>query len=192
MPRSTLANLVPHPESALMRLVPESSEALRLLVDYVASSDKHDLSSPQVRQAFAMHVQDLVALAVGATRDAAELVQGRGLRAARLKAIKAEIAARLGDDALSATEIAKHHRVTPRYVHMLFESQGMTFSEYVIELRLARAHSMLTDPRFDGYTVSAVAYEVGFGNLSYFNRVFRRRYGGTPSDVRAQRRQDDR
>jgi AraC-like DNA-binding protein len=29
------------------------------------------------------------------------------------------------------------------------------------------------------------AFEVGFGNLSYFNRSFRRRYGVTPSDMRA-------
>jgi AraC-like DNA-binding protein len=37
-----------------------------------------------------------------------------------------------------------------------------------------------------------VAYEAGFGDLSYFNRTFRRRYGATPSDVReAARRAKD-
>jgi len=30
-----------------------------------------------------------------------------------------------------------------------------------------------------------VAFDAGFGDLSYFNRVFRRRFGATPSDVRA-------
>jgi AraC-like DNA-binding protein len=34
-----------------------------------------------------------------------------------------------------------------------------------------------------------IAYDCGFGDVSYFNRVFRRRYGAAPSDVRAQARQ---
>jgi AraC-like DNA-binding protein len=192
MPRPALANLVPYPESALMRIVPESSEALRLLVDYVTTLDKHDLSSPQVRQAIATHVHDLVALAIGATQDATELALGRGLRAARLKAIKVDIVSRLSDEGLSVAETAKRHRVTPRYVHMLFEAEGQTFSEYVIEQRLARAYRMLTDPKLVGSAISSIAFEVGFANLSYFNRVFRRRYGAPPSDIRAQRRQQDR
>ena len=40
------------------------------------------------------------------------------------------------------------------------------------------------DPRFAGMTVSAVALAAGFGDLSHFNRSFRRRYGATPSVVR--------
>ena len=48
-----------------------------------------------------------------------------------------------------------------------------------------RAHRMLTDPRYVARSISAIAFEAGFGDLSYFNRTFRRRYGATPSDVRA-------
>ena len=44
---------------------------------------------------------------------------------------------------------------------------------------------MLRDPRYAAWTISAVAYSVGFGDLSYFNRTFRRRFGATPSDIRA-------
>jgi AraC-like DNA-binding protein len=47
---------------------------------------------------------------------------------------------------------------------------------------------MLTDPRRAGDKISAVAYDCGFGDVSYFNRVFRRRYDQAPSDVRAQSR----
>ena len=43
---------------------------------------------------------------------------------------------------------------------------------------------MLVDARFRERTVSAIAFDVGFANLSYFNRRFRRRYGATPSEVR--------
>ena len=75
--------------------------------------------------------------------------------------------------------------MTPRYVHMLFEPEGVTFSEFVVGQRLVRAHRMLSDPRYAGHTISAIALMVGFGDLSYFNRTFRRRFGMSPSDVRA-------
>ena len=40
--------------------------------------------------------------------------------------------------------------------------------------------------------ISTIAFESGFGDLSYFNHVFRRCYGATPSDIRAGARKDDR
>ena len=67
---------------------------------------------------------------------------------------------------------------------------GTTFTEFVLDQRLARAHRLLTDPHADGRGVGAIAYESGFGDLSYFNHSFRRRYGATPSDIRASRTQD--
>ena len=70
-------------------------------------------------------------------------------------------------------------------LHMLFEDDGASFSEFVVGQRLARAHRMLSDPRQMAQTVNAIALHVGFNDVSYFNRTFRRRFGMTPSDVRA-------
>src|SRR5262249_36222683 len=81
--------------------------------------------------------------------------------------------------------IAVRHRIKPRWVQRLFESQGTTFTEYVLAQRLCRAHRLLTDPRFANHKVSTIALDSGFGDLSYFNRAFRRRYGMTPSELRA-------
>ncbi len=81
------------------------------------------------------------------------------------------------------TTVALRQRVMPRYIHMLLKTQGITVSEFVLGQRLMRAHRMLSSPRFVGWTVSAIAYETGFGDPSYFNRTFRR-FGATPSEVR--------
>jgi AraC-like DNA-binding protein len=59
----------------------------------------------------------------------------------------------------------------------------------VLGQRLAWVHRMLTDPRQTDLTIGAVAYNSGFGDLSTFNREFRRHFGTTPSDVRAATRQ---
>jgi len=47
---------------------------------------------------------------------------------------------------------------------------------------------MLASPRYANWTVSAIALEAGFGDLSHFNRNFKRRYGASPSEIRAEGR----
>ena len=185
VPRKAVAAMVKDPEAALLQTI-RGTDELKLLTSYVAAvEDGVTLMNPELRHAFATHVQDLVALVIGATRDGAELAQGRGMRAARLSAIKADIAEHLGPEELTVTGVAARQRITPRYVQRLFEDQGTTFSEYVLGLRLVRAHRLLTEPRRAGWTITAIAFELGFNNLSHFNRAFRRLYGESPSDVRA-------
>jgi AraC-like DNA-binding protein len=81
--------------------------------------------------------------------------------------------------------LAARHGVTPRYVHKLFEAEGTTLSRFVLGKRLARVHRLLTDPRNAACSIGSLAYDAGFGDLSTFNREFRRRYGMAPSELRA-------
>jgi hypothetical protein len=86
--RQRLAPLVPGLEDAFMRPV-RDSEALQLLTRYIRIfDDEQSLATPELRSLVVNHVYDLVALALGATRDAAVTANGRGARAARLHAIK--------------------------------------------------------------------------------------------------------
>ena len=72
-----------------------------------------------------------------------------------------------------------------RYVHMLFEAEGITFSAFVMKRRPETAHSLLCDPANLGSKISAIAFQCGFNDLSWFNRAFRKRYAATPSAIRA-------
>jgi AraC-like DNA-binding protein len=190
--RRRLAAMVPGLEDAFMRPIPRGTGALRLLTSYGrAIEDQHILATPELRRLAVNHLYDLAALALGATRDATAIANGRGVRAARLHAIKTEIVNGFNRHELSLAGLAARHGVTARYVQMLFEREGMTFSRFLLDQRLARAHRMLRDPRFAERTITAIAYEAGFGDLSHFNRAFRRRYDETPSDVRAGSRHAD-
>jgi AraC-like DNA-binding protein len=86
------------------------------------------------------------------------------------------------------TALATRHRISVRYIQRLFEYEGTTFSQFVRDQRLVQVHRMLADPRHVHRPISTIAYDVGFGDLSTFNREFRRRFGATPSDVRAAER----
>ena len=186
VPRDAIAPLVGSIDDALLRMVPAGAEAIKLLVAYARAiaDEQQSLYTPELQRLVATHVHDLIALAVGATRDGHAIAEGRGIRAARLRAIMSDITTNLGDCDLTVATVAQRQRVTPRYVQKLFEGEGLTFSSFVLGQRLCRAHRMLCDPRFGDRSISSVAFDVGFGDLSYFNRSFRRRYDATPSDIR--------
>jgi AraC-like DNA-binding protein len=185
VPREPVAPLVGRIDDMPIRLVPAGTEALRLLVTYArAIVDDLRFATPQLQRLAVTHMHDLMAATIGATRDGQAIAEGRGIAAARLRAIMADINANLGDGNLSVVDVAGRHRVTPRYVHKLFENEGLTFSSFVLGQRLARAHRILSDPQLRDRNISAVAYDAGFGDLSYFNRAFRRRYAATPTEIR--------
>ena len=66
----------------------------------------------------------------------------------------------------------------------MLEETGKSFSEHLLDRRLERAAVLLRDAAGANSRIADVAFACGFGDLSYFNRVFRRRYGATPSDMR--------
>jgi AraC-like DNA-binding protein len=186
MPVNAIELLAPDFGDRLLRPIQRDTQALRLLVNYLGTLSNADfLAEPDVQRVVAAHVHDLAALALGATRDASEIARARGARAARFKTITADIAANLDGD-VSITAIAQRHHLKPRSIQMVFEAEGTTFTDFVLDQRLARARRMLSDPRLAGQKISTVAFDVGFGDLSYFNRVFRRRFGATPSELRAE------
>jgi AraC-like DNA-binding protein len=155
---------------------------MRLLVGYLDSL-RDAAVSPELEQSVVAHVHDLLAVSLGATPDGLELARTRGVRAARLHAIKKDVVERL-DCELSINAVAARHRLTPRYVQMLFEQEGTTFTAFVREQRLVRARAMLVSPRFDHLRIGEIAFELGFGDLSYFIRVFSQRFGMSPGEAR--------
>lgn len=189
IPRGQFAPLVTGVHDLCYRPISGGTPALKLLIDYLKiARDSQRIGCPELQRAFVRHIHDLMALAVGAARDAAETARAGGLRAARLNALKQDIAGCLDQPDLSVTTLAVRHAMTPRFIQRLFEAEGTTFTEYLLHQRLAHAHRALTDPHREGDKISTVAWDCGFGDVSYFNRAFRRRYDLAPSEVRAEAR----
>lgn len=127
---------------------------------------------------------DLAALSVGAPRDVEITARHRGLKQARLRAVKADlrITALHGD--LSLSWLAKRHGVSPSYIRAMFEEEGQSLTDYVLSLRLERVYQCLQSPAYAHKKVADILYDAGFNNPSWFYRAFKRRFGMTPGDVR--------
>lgn len=187
VPKARLVPLLHGAEHCFMQRIPHGNPALQLLTSYVGLTWDAKLGgSPEIQRLMAGHIVDLMALMLGPTRDAAQGAKMGGLRAARLDVIKRDIVRNLHVPDLSVQTLAAQHYLTSRSVQRLFESEGTTFTRYLLEQRLARAYELLCDPRRAVEKISAVAYDCGFGDVSYFNRTFRLHYGAAPSDIRAQ------
>jgi AraC-like DNA-binding protein len=182
---AALKALVRHPEDLAGRPV-QSGPALRLLYGYLRSlTTLAEPPSPELAPTIGAHLLDLVAAVLGPTAEAAELVAQRGVKAARVRAILAEVARRFSEPDFDLDSVAGTLGLSRRYVQQLLKETGKSFTEHLVECRLERAFAMLTGRRYVLSAIIDIAFAAGFSDVSHFNRVFRRRFGETPSGVRA-------
>ena len=168
-----------------------NSLGFRLLFGYLEEIAAEDSVDCPTAQLVGDHLIDLVALALGAKGEARAVAEKRGTRAARRSAILRVIDSDSRDPGLNAMAIAARLGITARYVHLLLEETGRSFTHHLLKRRLETAAALLREPRWHDRKIADIAIEAGFTDLSYFSRVFRRYYGATPSDIReAARRQN--
>jgi AraC-like DNA-binding protein len=101
-----------------------------------------------------------------------------------LAEIKGSIERRLHEPGLRPATVAAAHFISTRYLHRLFEPEGVTVSEWIRARRLERCRRDLEDPALAGETVLAIASRWGLTNPGHFSRLFHAAYGMSPSAVR--------
>ena len=113
---------------------------------------------------------------------APRLSEYRGLALLRVKAFVEE---HLCDPALDPPVVAAGVGLSLRYINQLFASEQSSLGRHIWRRRLERCAQRLRDPGWASVSISAIALEHGFNNLSHFSRAFRARYGQAPRDYRA-------
>lgn len=87
------------------------------------------------------------------------------------------------EEALSLDELARQAVMSPYHFLRTFRALvGMTPHQYVLRTRLHRAALLL---RRTDQPVAGIAFDCGFGDLSTFNRRFKRIMGESPGDYRS-------
>jgi AraC-like DNA-binding protein len=169
---------------AVMRRLPGRSEGLQLLRAYLCALEKGHLSTwREGRETIRQHIIDLIALAITPHGILGESDLS-AVQATRRAALLEHIAAHFQDPELDVATVARSQGISPRYLHRLIETTGTSFTAHVAELRLQWAFALLTEARQGKRRIADIALEAGFSDISHFNRLFRARFGDTPSGVR--------
>jgi AraC-like DNA-binding protein len=184
VPAERLEELVAGAEDMVARPIDPATPAMRHLRRYVEMLSREDEDDPALLAHIGTALTDLIGLALGAGREAAELARMRGMRASQLALVLAEIRAGFRDPAFSPGVVASKVMLSPRYIRDLLHDTGTGFTERVMELRLQRARAMLAHRECDRLKVIDIALDCGFNEVSYFNRSFRRRFGASPTQYR--------
>jgi AraC-like DNA-binding protein len=187
-PRSLLLQVAPSAETQLARALGHDRALSAMIERYslLCSEVAGELDATG-QQAAAQHLSDLVGhfIETGAEQ---KKVLPRGLSIARLNLLKADVLRNLDRSNLTIETVARANGLSGRQAQRMFALSGTTFTDFVLEQRLLLARRLLLHESTDYRKVSDIALSVGFNDLSYFNRSFKRRFGVTPSDIKTEAR----
>jgi AraC family transcriptional activator of tynA and feaB len=85
---------------------------------------------------------------------------------------------------LDAARLAARFRCSERYVHRLFAMTGRSVGEHVNDRRLLVCARELLDTDGRRKKIAEIAFDAGFRDISYFNRLFKRNHGAAPREFR--------
>ncbi|MEU3748994.1 MULTISPECIES: helix-turn-helix domain-containing protein [Streptomyces] len=163
-----------------------SEGASVLLADLLRSAARN---MSRLDPAIADHLGSSVASLVGAvcSEKLGEAVPDPVLaRRALLHRIKTFARARLGCSELSPRLLARTHKISLRYLQLLFQDEDSSPALWIRNERLRRCRDDLSDPRTAHLTVAGIAERWGLDSASHFSKLFRERYGVAPREWRRQ------
>ncbi len=177
--RKILSSLLPG--AAKLCLSQDKNSALFLLIYPL---DRPNRTVQSLEEWFAHIVEHKVTLTVEGTIESAEQLSAMiGKAQERRKTIEtacAYIQSHLSQP-LTRETVAKQVFLSPSYFGQLFkQTMGICFSDYVMQLRISHAKTILAQ----NIPIREVAAAVGFQTVTYFSRIFYKETGYTPSEYR--------
>ncbi|MEM6580649.1 MAG: helix-turn-helix domain-containing protein [Pseudomonadota bacterium] len=187
---------VPEQVQKISLLIPEETLISHLprAHDYVGAIIRHDHSMGAIlgshMQALSAQIGKLSDAQLGAVMDstldllAATLHSEHGIdrsvQHATLGRIKDYLVTRLGDATLNPASIARHFGISVRHLYSLFEKQGTSVVAWIRTQRMERARHELMQVALSGKSVTEIALDVGYTDLSHFSKSFKQAFGEAP------------
>jgi AraC-like DNA-binding protein len=135
-------------------------------------------ADPAASQLGAATVELMRAVIVSAAQD--ERLVKDTMATSLVPRILAYIRHHLIEADLEPARIAATHSISTRYLYKLFEKEGISLEQWIIEHRLEGARTGLSSPAGRRRPIASVARAWGFSDPSFFSSRFRRSYGITP------------
>jgi len=184
--QAELGTRVRRPDRLCARVFDATNGTARLFSSMVALAQDTDGSvASSAQDALGRQLLMFLSMAVdNGDADAAENVSA--VRAAHLARIDRFIRNNIKAADLSPEMIAARCGISKRYLHDLFRSANMTRAQKVRDYRLTAAHDELACAGQE--SLSAIAYRFGFADQAQFSRLFKAKFGITPSAFRSDAR----
>jgi AraC-like DNA-binding protein len=150
---------------------------LRLAAERIAEMDD------AARAMMGKHLIELLAMAIESDE---RVLAGHSssVRNGHLHRCEHFIRAHLDDMRLTPQMVADGCGISLRYLHQIFEGEGITVCAYIRNQRLSMCDALLRDPGCRK-SISEIAYQWAFADQAQFSRNYRGRFGCTPSEARA-------
>lgn len=134
----------------------------------------------------AQREEDDIAVQAGAEKYAKS-----GLRKEQAEAYLTKLLSYMDDEKpyldgdLTIHHLAQKTGIPRHYItEVLNEKYGRNFFTFVNEYRVREVISRINDPKYQHYTILAIAFDAGFNSKSTFNTIFKAYTGNTPSEYR--------
>ena len=142
-----------------------------------------NLSPPEVNSLTRSMIDMLNTAALSNLEESAR--ESTGCQAFQLHQIRLYLEEHLRDADFTTAKVAEANGITQRYLHKLFEAEGISVARLIWERRLEHCRRDLENPYYSGKSITEIAYSWGFSSSSHFSRTFKERFSMSPREVRA-------
>ncbi|MBB4632656.1 helix-turn-helix domain-containing protein [Sphingosinicella soli] len=182
MPLSRFKNWLPTSWYTIDKKIAKGSMSGQLLSTFMRNMPDHMFNRENANG------DALIEATMGLLVDALDPLRGgsedQSLKAAQMMRIRGIISEHLSDGELTPHKVAALAKISVRYLHWLFESEGITASQYIISQRLQRCRRELSNPVMGNRTITDIAFSWGFQNSAHFSRRFKQEFGTSPHEFR--------
>jgi AraC-like DNA-binding protein len=188
IPQSVMRRLTPDPDQFLGLRMPGDDADCGLLSNFVfqVAARMNRLAVPVMLRAEA-NILDLLGAVLNARARPGSTSGHSMSRSGQLARIKFYIGDHLHERRLGPATIAAALRLSTRYVHSVFEGEGMTVGGYIRHCRVAACRESL-EAAGPSQSLTDVALRWGFYDLSHMTRCFNREFGAPPRRFLLQQR----
>jgi AraC-like DNA-binding protein len=179
--KKSLAEKVRDPDRFCARTIDARSGLPALFTSMMHQLHSMPLSAGRAAEVLGRQMVEVLALALD--EGAGDDHQVRtSVRSGHLRRAEQVIRKHLSNPALSPEMVAEACGISKRYLHELFGDTNQTVSQFIRDERLVAARDLIS--MAPSLSMAEVSYRFGFCDQAQFSRLFKSKFGQTPSDWR--------
>lgn len=192
IPKKLLLQRVPHIGAFYKLDAAHGSPRGQLLANFVQYLSE-GISGWSEAEFMALREQlvDLIALLMVDDKSRPVSSEESSIRAAHRERAIAYIRYHHRNAQLTPQSIAAACGISVGYLHKIFQAVDLRVEHFLFSQRLETCKALLVNPQYRRQSVQQIAYQSGFSHPSHLSRLFKEKFGVSPSGFRAAHKDDE-